>query len=68
MSNMKSDFCVIIDFEKGSENPSRVFQTMTDLISAFQKFDSNLIKGLDAQLEPSILLEDFKMSKSLSLS
>lgn len=61
MSNIKSDFCITIDFEKGSENPSRVFQTMTDLISAFQKLDSNLIKGLDAHLDPVILLEDVEI-------
>jgi hypothetical protein len=58
MGKLKSDFCITIDFKKESENPSRVFQTMTDLINAFQEFDSNLIRGLDAKLEPTILLED----------
>lgn len=55
---LNSDFCITIDFNKKSENPSRVFQTMTELIQSFQKFDSNLIKGIDTKLEPTILLED----------
>lgn len=54
----ESDFCIVIDFDKKSENPSRVFQTMTELIQAFQNLDSNLIRGLDPKLEPTILLED----------
>ena len=58
MAKLNSDFCITIDFNKKSENPSRVFQTMTELIHAFQTFDSNLIKGIDAKLEPTILLED----------
>lgn len=58
MARFDSDFCITIDFDKKSENPARVFQTMTDLIHAFQRFDSSLIKGIDAKLEPSILLED----------
>lgn len=61
MANLNSDFCITIDFDKKSENPSRVFQTMTELIHTFQKFDSNLIKGIDTQLEPVILLEDVEI-------
>lgn len=57
-SVVSSDFCITIDFDKKSKNPARVFQTMTDLIHAFQRFDSNLIRGIDAKLEPVILLED----------
>jgi len=58
MSYINSDFCITIDFDKKSENPSRVFQTMSELIIAFQKFDSDLICGINTQLEPTILLED----------
>ncbi|WP_298285943.1 hypothetical protein [uncultured Lutibacter sp.] len=63
MSNNKqiqADFCIEIDFTKDSENPARIFQTMTDLITSFQDFDSNIIKGIDAKLEPVILLEDIE--------
>ncbi|MCK9438041.1 MAG: hypothetical protein M0Q12_12655 [Synergistaceae bacterium] len=58
MSDINSDFCITIDFDKKSENPSRVFQTMSELINAFQKFDSDLICGINTQLKPTILLED----------
>lgn len=54
----RTDFCITIDFDKKSENPTRIFQTMTDLISAFQSFDKDLIKGIDTHLEPVLLLEN----------
>ena len=56
----QTDFCITIDFDKKSENPTRVFQTMTDLINAFQSFDKDLIKGIDTHLEPVILLENIE--------
>lgn len=55
---LKADFCITIDFDRQSENPTRIFQTMTDLINAFQSFDKDLLKGIDTQLEPVILLEN----------
>lgn len=54
----KTDFCITIDFDKKSENPTRIFQAMTDLINAFQSFDKDLIKGIDTHLEPVLLLEN----------
>ena len=32
LSEMKADFCIEIDFQKGSESASRVFRTMSELI------------------------------------
>lgn len=58
MPPLDSDFCITIDFKKESENPSRIFQAMVDLIQAFQKLDKDLIRGIDSKLEPTILLED----------
>lgn len=57
-NEFKSDFCIEIDFDKNSENPSRVFQTMSDLIKSFQILDRDLIRGIDSRLEPVIMLED----------
>ena len=34
----KADFCIEIDFQKGSESPSRVFRTMTELIDSNRFF------------------------------
>lgn len=61
MARDNSDFCLTVDFKKKSDNPARVFKAMTDLITAFQKFDTHLIGGIDSQLEPVILLEDVEI-------
>jgi hypothetical protein len=61
MEETKSDFFIEIKFKKDSENPSRVFKAMSDLIDAFQELDNDLIKGIDSKLEPIILLEDVEI-------
>jgi len=58
MAEIDSNFYIEIGFKKDSENPSRIFKAMSDLINAFQEVDNDLIKGIDSQLEPIILLED----------
>lgn len=58
---IKADFCIEIDYKKDSENPSRVFETMTALIKAFQSFDEDLIKSIDNKIEPVLLLEDIEI-------
>ncbi len=57
---LKSEFCIAIDFEKGSENPSRVFRAMFELIEAFQRLDVDLVKSIDSKIEPIALLEDIE--------
>lgn len=52
-----AEFCIIIDFEKGSPNPSRVFRTLSDLIEAFQKFDNHLLGNLRSVVRPRLVLE-----------
>jgi hypothetical protein len=56
----KADFCLEIQFEKNSENPSRVFRTMTELIETMQFLDQALIKSIDIKIEPIMLLEDIE--------
>lgn len=58
--NFSPDFCIKIDFKKGSEAPSRVFRTLSDLIDAFQTFDFDLIHSIDSKIEPITLLEDIE--------
>lgn len=53
-----ADFCLKIDFEKGSENPSRVFRAMSELIDALSFMDHELIGAIDSRIEPVLLLED----------
>lgn len=60
-SDLKADFCIEIDYKKESENPSRVFESMTAIIRAFQDFDRDLIKSIDSKIEPVLLLEDIEI-------
>jgi hypothetical protein len=53
-------FCIEIDFQKGSESPSRVFRTMTELIETFQAFDNNLVQSIDPSIETVALIEDIE--------
>lgn len=57
---MKADFCIEIDFEKGTESPSRVFRAMTELIEAFQAIDTDLVQSIDAKIEPVAIIEDIE--------
>lgn len=57
----KADFFIEIDFKKDTENPSRIFQTMSELIKSFQELDNDLIKGIDSKIDPVILLEDVEI-------
>lgn len=59
--NLKTDFCIEIDFQKGSESPSRVFRTMTELIETFQDIDNDLVQSIDEKLEPVIIIEDIEV-------
>ena len=56
--DIKADFCLEIDYKKDSENPSRVFRTMSELIETCQYLDQVLIKSIDSKIEPVMLLED----------
>ena len=42
-TNIKADFGIEICFEKNSENPSRVFRTMSELIDTMQFLDKALV-------------------------
>ena len=61
-SPVRSDaiFCIEIDFQKGSESPSRVFRTMTELIETFQEFDVDLVHSIDTSIQPIAIIEDIE--------
>ena len=54
------DYCLEVNFEKGTESPSRVFRTMHEMIDTFQLLDSHLISSIDIRIEPVLLLEDIE--------
>jgi hypothetical protein len=58
MAEMKSEYCITIDFKKDSERPSRVFETMANLIKSFEELDKDLIKSIDSKIEPVVMLEN----------
>ncbi|MDP4198671.1 MAG: hypothetical protein Q8922_10095 [Bacteroidota bacterium] len=51
-------FAIEIDFEKGSENPSRVFRALTGLIEAFEQIDRALLSSIDPNIQPVAIIED----------
>jgi|YNPBryulayer2012_1023412.scaffolds.fasta_scaffold08509_3 hypothetical protein len=59
-NNLIADFCIAIDFEKGSEAPSRVFRALSDIIDSFHALDKDLIQSIDSKIEPIVLLEDIE--------
>jgi hypothetical protein len=55
-----NEFIIKIDFEKGSENPSRIFTAMAGMIDTFNKMDMVLAKSLAADIESILILEDIE--------
>jgi len=56
----KADFCIEISYKKGSESPSRVFHSMSELIDSFQEIDGKLVTSIDVNIEQILLLEDIE--------
>lgn len=56
----KADYCIEIQFEKGTEDPARVFRSMQALIETFQEFDHSLVKSIDSNIKPLLILEDIE--------
>jgi hypothetical protein len=59
-ASLRADFGIEVDFKKGSEAPSRIFRTISELIEAFCTFDRDLILSIDVKIEPVMLLEDIE--------
>ncbi|MFC1901725.1 hypothetical protein ACFLX3_02205 [Chloroflexota bacterium] len=57
----QADFCIEISYKKESENPSRVFRSLFELIDTFQEIDRNLVTSIDVNIEPVLLLEDIEV-------
>jgi hypothetical protein len=57
-NELQSDFCIEIQYVKDSEDPSRIFRAMSGLIDSFQSLDRHLVKTIDINLDPVLLLED----------
>jgi hypothetical protein len=53
-------FAIRIDFQKGSADPSRVFQAADAMIRALQGLDKALCVAVDPLIEPVMVLEDIE--------
>ncbi|MGH9417022.1 MAG: hypothetical protein ACRD01_10385 [Terriglobales bacterium] len=51
-------FAIEIDFVKGRGSPSRPFRVLVDLTEAFARLDRDLVRTVDATIEPVLLLEN----------
>lgn len=56
----KADFCIEIQYKKESENPSRVFRSMSELIDSCQRIDQHLVRAIDVNTQTILLLEDIE--------
>ncbi|MFC1995200.1 hypothetical protein ACFLVK_02190 [Chloroflexota bacterium] len=57
---LQTDYCLEVNFKKGTESPSRVFHAMHEIIDAFQVLDEHLVRSIDIKIEPVLLLEDIE--------
>ena len=62
--NDYATFAITIDFVKGKGDPSRPFRVMVELTEALASFDRDLVKSVDASIEPILLLEMLKRVQS----
>lgn len=56
----KAEYCIEIKFKKGSRNPARVFRAMQEMIETFHEFDKSLVRSIDSNIEPILILEDIE--------
>ncbi|MBL0518852.1 MULTISPECIES: hypothetical protein [Aeromonas] len=54
----KNNICLKIDFQKNSEKPQRVFDSMSLLISSIEEFHESVLQAVDTEIRPLLLLSD----------
>ncbi|MCJ8215567.1 hypothetical protein [Aeromonas veronii] len=57
-SSYKNNICLKIDFQKNSEKPQRVFDSMSLLISSVEEFHESVLHAVDTDIRPFLLLSD----------
>ena len=60
VSSGRADFGFKIDFVRNTEDPARVFRAFSGLIDFCQVTDKTLIKSLDIDIEPDLLLDNIE--------
>ncbi|HEY9673113.1 MAG TPA: hypothetical protein V6D11_16845 [Waterburya sp.] len=59
-SSVRADFGFKIDFIRDTEDPARVFRTFSGLIDFCKTTDKTLVKSLDIDIEPELLLDSIE--------
>ncbi|MDI6709993.1 MAG: hypothetical protein QME76_04800 [Bacillota bacterium] len=62
MAEYYSEYAVKIDFERQSEQPSRVFKAMSEVIDTLQMIDAQLVSPLASYLEHRLILDDIEIA------
>ena len=55
------DFCVRLDFPKGTRNPQRLLKGAAAYIDALNSLDSLLVSSVDTQIKPVFVLEEIEV-------
>lgn len=66
MASIEGSFALKIDFAKDSENPERVFDSMSKLIVATRATDKSLVRGVHGDIASVLLLEDIEVGSLVS--
>lgn len=56
--DQRPDFCIKVNFKRGTKNPERVFRVAANFIEALQGLDVLLVGSIDSQIKPVLLLEE----------
>lgn len=61
------DLIITIDYDKESPNPSRVFESMSNIIKSFEGIDKRLVKSIDSNIDTVLMLEDIEVGSLKSV-
>jgi hypothetical protein len=55
------DFCIKLDFPRGTRNPQHLLKSAADYIEALNSLDSLLVSSIDTQIKPVFVLEEIEI-------
>lgn len=55
-----AEYEVLVDFLPGTENPARIFESMSSLIHAFSQLDDHLASSFAAEIRPKAVLQSIE--------
>lgn len=58
MDASETEFQLVVDFDRGRGDPSRVFRAMASLVDAFSSLDRDLLTAVDVGLNADVVLDN----------